>query len=144
MKIVTINRLYKGNNMSGICSRYLVTKNVFLHHGKQDFVASSFAYYPSSKQKRNNSSSYVSYKYTYIFLYFNILINYHFSSVIPVKLAYVSYESMSGKSNAPKQPVIVMHGLFGSKNNWNSLSKAIHQQTARKVDTWILYFMKNT
>ncbi|XP_029043129.1 protein ABHD11 isoform X1 [Osmia bicornis bicornis] len=98
--------------MSGICSRYLVTKNVFLHHGKQDFVTSTFAYYPSSKQKRNNSSS-----------------------VVPVKLAYVSYESMSGKSNAPKQPVIVMHGLFGSKNNWNSLSKSIHQQTSRKVIT---------
>lgn len=53
----------------------------------------------------------------------------------PVKLAYASYESAMGRSsekgNAP--PVIIIHGLFGSKNNWNSLSKAIHQRTSRKV-----------
>uniref|UniRef100_A0A6V7JTC0 sn-1-specific diacylglycerol lipase ABHD11 n=1 Tax=Bracon brevicornis TaxID=1563983 RepID=A0A6V7JTC0_9HYME len=28
-----------------------------------------------------------------------------------------------------------MHGLFGSKNNWNSLSKAINQHTTRKIIT---------
>ncbi|XP_076176752.1 sn-1-specific diacylglycerol lipase ABHD11 isoform X2 [Ptiloglossa arizonensis] len=42
---------------------------------------------------------------------------------------------MMGKKNASKQPIVIMHGLFGSKNNWNSLSKAIHQQTDRKVIT---------
>ncbi|XP_076397169.1 sn-1-specific diacylglycerol lipase ABHD11 isoform X2 [Megachile rotundata] len=93
--------------MSGICNRYLITsRNVFLQHRKQDFITSLFAPYVFSNQIRNN-----------------------FNSVIPVKLAYISYESMNGNKNALKQPVIVMHGLFGSKNNWNSLSKAIHQQT---------------
>lgn len=55
--------------------------------------------------------------------------------MIPVKLAYVSYESMGGnKSIASEQPIIIMHGLFGSKTNWNLLSKTIHRDTNRKVD----------
>lgn len=53
-------------------------------------------------------------------------------STVPVKLAYASYESLNESENA-KNPVIIMHGLFGSKNNWNSLSKAIHQKTKRKI-----------
>lgn len=99
--------------MSGICNRYLITSgNVLLHHRKQVFLTSFFAPYMFSKQIRNN-----------------------FNSVIPVKLAYISYESMNGYKNASKQPVIVLHGVLGSKSNWNSLSKAIHQQTNRKVIT---------
>ncbi|XP_011876801.1 PREDICTED: alpha/beta hydrolase domain-containing protein 11 [Vollenhovia emeryi] len=52
---------------------------------------------------------------------------------VPVKLAYTSYESVKEHEQDAKEPVIIMHGLFGSKNNWNSLSKAIHQKTKRKV-----------
>ncbi|XP_014481201.1 PREDICTED: alpha/beta hydrolase domain-containing protein 11-like isoform X2 [Dinoponera quadriceps] len=51
---------------------------------------------------------------------------------VPVKLAYASYESLKkNEQNLP--PIIIMHGLFGSKNNWNSLSKTIHEKTKRKV-----------
>lgn len=99
--------------MSGICNRYLITsRNVFLHHRKKDFITSFFAPYVFSTQIRNN-----------------------FNAVVPVKLAYISYESMNGNKNASKHPIIIMHGLFGSKNNWNTLSKTIHQQTDRKVIT---------
>ncbi|OAD62969.1 Abhydrolase domain-containing protein 11 [Eufriesea mexicana] len=42
---------------------------------------------------------------------------------------------MNKNENASKQPIIIMHGLFGSKTNWNILSKSIHQQTDRKVIT---------
>ncbi|XP_012525123.1 protein ABHD11 [Monomorium pharaonis] len=52
---------------------------------------------------------------------------------VPVKLAYTSYESVDEGEQYTKKPIIIMHGLFGSKNNWNSLSKAIHQKTKRKV-----------
>ncbi|XP_015596542.1 protein ABHD11 [Cephus cinctus] len=52
----------------------------------------------------------------------------------PVKLAYVSYESTKEEKNHSKRPpILIMHGLFGSKNNWNSLAKAIHQKTNCKV-----------
>ncbi|KAK2585177.1 hypothetical protein KPH14_008675 [Odynerus spinipes] len=59
--------------------------------------------------------------------------SYNSTIVTPVKLAYASYESMKEKPNAKRHPIVIMHGLFGSKNNWNSLSKAIHQKTERKV-----------
>lgn len=58
---------------------------------------------------------------------------YNSSLVVPVKLAYASYESMKEKMSVTTDPIVIMHGLFGSKNNWNSLSKAIHQKTERKV-----------
>ncbi|XP_076755065.1 sn-1-specific diacylglycerol lipase ABHD11 isoform X2 [Xylocopa sonorina] len=94
-------------NMSGVCGCLIITRNIFYRCPRQDFViASSFLSYLSSKQIHNNSDA-----------------------MIPVKLAYVSYESMNGNKNAAKQPIIIMHGLFGSKTNWSSLSKTIHQQT---------------
>ncbi|XP_076629700.1 sn-1-specific diacylglycerol lipase ABHD11 [Colletes latitarsis] len=101
-------------NVSGVCCRYLIiTRNIFVQHRRQDFMNTSFVSSSlSSKHIRNNSNS-----------------------VVPVKLAYASYESMMGSKNVSKQPIIIMHGLFGSKHNWNSLSKAIHQQTDRKVIT---------
>ncbi|XP_006562001.1 protein ABHD11 isoform X2 [Apis mellifera] len=92
--------------MSGACRYLIISRNIFLHCRRQNFViTSSFISYLSSKQIRNNSN------------------------VVPVKLAYVSYESMDGNKNALKHPIIIMHGLFGSKTNWNTLSKTIHQKT---------------
>lgn len=49
-----------------------------------------------------------------------------------VDLAYSSYES-TGSSTSNRPPVVILHGLLGSKNNWNSMSKAIHKNTGRKV-----------
>ncbi|XP_041971468.1 protein ABHD11-like [Aricia agestis] len=50
-----------------------------------------------------------------------------------VDLAYSSYESTSGDSNSTRPPLVILHGLLGSKNNWNSISKAIHRTTGRTV-----------
>lgn len=56
-------------------------------------------------------------------------------STAPVKLSYTSYESIKENKRNPNKeyPIIIMHGLFGSKNNWNTLSKSIHRKTKRKV-----------
>lgn len=43
-----------------------------------------------------------------------------------VKLSYNSYETTNTKSES--YPLVVMHGLFGSKQNWKSLCKAIQQK----------------
>lgn len=48
------------------------------------------------------------------------------------KLAYVSYDTELSINKA-LAPIVIMHGLFGSKTNWNSLAKAINQQTNRRV-----------
>ncbi|KAF9407723.1 hypothetical protein HW555_012343 [Spodoptera exigua] len=50
-----------------------------------------------------------------------------------VDLAYASYESTSSQKSAERPPLVILHGLLGSKNNWNSMSKAIHRTTGRKV-----------
>ncbi|XP_063984991.1 sn-1-specific diacylglycerol lipase ABHD11-like isoform X1 [Diachasmimorpha longicaudata] len=51
----------------------------------------------------------------------------------PVKLAYTTYDQETSQDKSAKPPVVVMHGLFGSRNNWNSLSKALNQQTSRRI-----------
>lgn len=53
----------------------------------------------------------------------------------PVKLAYTSYEGMNSQNVSPNNmtPIIIQHGLLGSRKNWASLSKAIHSKTGRKV-----------
>jgi len=63
---------------------------------------------------------------------YSLLLTFFFRSA-PVKLAYASYESIKKNDQNAKQPIIIMHGLFGSKNNWNTLSKSIHRKTKRKV-----------
>lgn len=47
-----------------------------------------------------------------------------------VKLAFTSYESTE---SSKQPPLLILHGLLGSKNNWNSMSKAIHKNTSRKI-----------
>uniref|UniRef100_A0A0K8SHQ9 sn-1-specific diacylglycerol lipase ABHD11 n=1 Tax=Lygus hesperus TaxID=30085 RepID=A0A0K8SHQ9_LYGHE len=36
-------------------------------------------------------------------------------------------------SSSIDYPVLIMHGVLGSKNNWNSLAKALNKDTKRKV-----------
>ena len=51
-----------------------------------------------------------------------------------VDLEFNVYES-NGRETSQGLPVVIMHGLFGSKFNWNSLAKAINAKTEpnRKV-----------
>ncbi|KAJ3652089.1 hypothetical protein Zmor_018085 [Zophobas morio] len=55
------------------------------------------------------------------------------SQLQPVRLAYAAYESTSPIIAPSPIPLIVNHGLFGSKANWNSLCKVYHNKTNRKV-----------
>lgn len=54
-----------------------------------------------------------------------------FTNKSSVKLSYISYDTYRSSVS----PVVIMHGLFGSKNNWNTLAKAINKQTKRRVIT---------
>lgn len=63
-----------------------------------------------------------------LFKYFHVKLKL-FSTVTvhkPVKLAYAVYESES--TNNGKPPLVIAHGLFGSKQNWTSLCKAYSQK----------------
>ena len=58
-----------------------------------------------------------------------------------MKLAYTSYETPAKKSTDHAEtatPIIIQHGLLGSRKNWASLSKMIHKQTGRKVEYILL------
>ncbi|KAK8777338.1 hypothetical protein V5799_029314 [Amblyomma americanum] len=46
-----------------------------------------------------------------------------------VSLSFASFESTQAEDHKP--PIVILHGLFGSKNNWKSLSKAMVNATKR-------------
>ncbi|KAL3265790.1 hypothetical protein HHI36_009988 [Cryptolaemus montrouzieri] len=53
--------------------------------------------------------------------------NFRKNSMEPVNLAYVVKESTFSEKSS--NPLIVMHGLFGSKSNWNTLCKWYQEKT---------------
>ncbi|RZF39804.1 hypothetical protein LSTR_LSTR000452 [Laodelphax striatellus] len=50
----------------------------------------------------------------------------------PIKMSYKEFGASIETSDVP---IVIMHGLFGSKMNWNSISKVIHSKLQRKVFT---------
>ncbi|KAG0270808.1 hypothetical protein BGZ95_001508, partial [Linnemannia exigua] len=52
----------------------------------------------------------------------------------PVSLSFADTPKPSPKEEAKSQPIVVMHGLFGSKQNWKALSKAM----AHRLNTRVL------
>lgn len=52
-------------------------------------------------------------------------------------MSFTKYETDTGDE---KVPLLIMHGLFGSKSNWNSMSKAFLKQLNRNVFYPSIYF----
>lgn len=61
----------------------------------------------------------------------NSTLNLNENRLKPVQLAFDSYQFT--KTTSSLLPVVIVHGLFGSKSNWKSLSKEIARVTKRKV-----------
>lgn len=55
-----------------------------------------------------------------------------YSSIASVKMAYTVYEEKAAETSS-LPPLIIMHGLFGSKNNFRSIGRAISSTTGRMV-----------
>jgi len=57
--------------------------------------------------------------------------------VEPIKMSFTSFEMPYGldQDKAKEVPVLIMHGLFGSKSNWSSMSKALHNMCKQKIIT---------
>lgn len=73
-------------------------------------------------------------KLQFIPINFNQLVrNVSTETLEPIKMSYATFESTLAQNNT--SPLIVMHGLFGSKSNWKSLCKAIQKKSnpQRKV-----------
>lgn len=54
---------------------------------------------------------------------------YYSNNVTPVDLAYTSLENLKSPDRKTTPPLVIMHGLNGSKKNFNSLSMKLHQKT---------------
>ena len=50
-----------------------------------------------------------------------------------MKIEYAQIDAAEGKEHL--SPLFIHHGLFGSKQNWRSLSKAFNSRTGRKVSS---------
>lgn len=48
----------------------------------------------------------------------------------PVELSFDEYQ---GEGQPTQAPLITIHGLFGSKQNWRGISKALVRKVPRKV-----------
>jgi len=48
-----------------------------------------------------------------------------------VRLAYESIDATTDGENLP--PLVILHGLFGSKQNWRTLAKLFQRETGRQV-----------
>ncbi|KAF8903687.1 mitochondrial protein [Gymnopilus junonius] len=57
--------------------------------------------------------------------YFAVRKPLHLESRVPVDLSYTSIIPEDG--NETERPLVILHGLFGSKRNWGSISKALHR-----------------
>lgn len=52
-------------------------------------------------------------------------------------MAYTLFESTNADEveyDTKKHPVVIMHGLLGTKRNWDSLSKSMRNRTTHKVN----------
>ena len=88
-----------------------------------------------------NTSCIHSLSYLYLYrLYFTYTLLYQYKVIYlfiaffrfdPVSMSFNVYDKSRNDENII--PLIIMHGLFGSKSNWNSLSKAINEITCSKV-----------
>nr|XP_045623947.1 protein ABHD11-like [Procambarus clarkii] len=56
-------------------------------------------------------------------------------SYAPVSMAYTSLQQTVPEKISKEPPIIIMHGLMGSKTNWKSLGKVINAKTGRHVYT---------
>ena len=56
-----------------------------------------------------------------------------------VRLAYESIDATTDGEKLP--PLVILHGLFGSKQNWRTLAKLFHRETGRQVDNHHVLFI---
>jgi hypothetical protein len=61
----------------------------------------------------------------------------------PVSLSFTDTPKPSPQEQAKAQPIVVMHGLFGSKQNWKALSKAMAHRLNTRVLTVVCVLLSS-
>lgn len=62
----------------------------------------------------------------------NLRLSARTETLTPVPLSYATYEDTTTDTKEHAPPLIILHGLFGSKANFNSLCKVYQQKTYPK------------
>ncbi|CAO3636903.1 unnamed protein product [Cunninghamella echinulata] len=106
---------YNGHHCFLYIMVFLITKNKF-----NLLFSSSIRYYSATTTTTSTS--------------------YPIRSTIPLSFTKYSYRNNNNNNNnkqspslSPSSPVIICHGLFGSKQNWKLLAKAMSQQLKRDI-----------
>lgn len=58
-----------------------------------------------------------------------------------VKLVYTVYEPPRPRERPDCPPIIILHGLFGSKQNWKILSKAFSNRLNTRVFSLVTWYI---
>lgn len=57
-----------------------------------------------------------------------------YNNAQPVHLAFTEYETVTAEEKE-EIPILILHGMLGSKTNWNTMGRQIAVRTSRKVVT---------
>ncbi|KAH9810842.1 alpha/beta hydrolase [Melampsora americana] len=105
----------------------------------KSFISSTSSSTSSSSSARRSISSSSSFKSSITSRSFHSTINHSKPTSKSVPLAFDHFlptgELVQRKSSehSIKNPIIILHGLFGSRQNWRTLAKRISQNTDREV-----------
>lgn len=77
-------------------------------------------------------SSSKSFRTSYAFL---SLRHFPTNNVQPIHMAYTAFEAINQQNKQNETPILILHGLLGSKANWNSMGRQMALNTFRKVIT---------
>jgi pimeloyl-ACP methyl ester carboxylesterase len=53
--------------------------------------------------------------------------------IVPNRAASLAYNRYGEKSEHKRNPLVIGHGLFGHKHNWNSVAKALQQRLGNQI-----------
>ena len=55
------------------------------------------------------------------------------SQVMRLSSVALAFDDYNSKTTSSASPVLLSHGMLGSKSNWTSIAKQIHKSTGRRV-----------
>ena len=55
------------------------------------------------------------------------------SQVMRLSSVELAYDDYNSKTTSSASPILLSHGMLGSRSNWTSIAKQIHKSTGRRV-----------
>ena len=58
---------------------------------------------------------------------------FHKNQVMGLSSVSLAYDDYNSKTTSSASPILLSHGMLGSRSNWTSIAKQIHKTTGRRV-----------